>query len=398
MKIFIAAIGSYGDINFLVSLGDTLNRRGHDVIMLAAEEVRERVLSGNVKFHSIISQEQLDSKERRPTSPVNGEKKIDEGSLIQIMVLAIEETYQYIKNHYEPNNTITIGTSSGFGLKYVRDKLGIPAIEMAYSPISPKELQKSYGDKFDQSVGPLLEKYRQDFGLSPLEGSYYQWITTFDRKIGAYPEWFANALETEDLNPAKPTSYVFFCPDDNSDISAELEEFLSQGEPPIAFTFGTYSIAIQDLFIAAVEACQILGKRGVFLTRYPEQLPTCLPKDIFKIDYVSLKNLLPRVNAIVHHGGAGTIGQAFRAGTPQIVTPRGFDQFDNAARVVNLGAGLRIYRADFTGKNLALTIQELLESPTIQKRSKAFSDQLKSVDSNKEICDMVETFANELIG
>ncbi len=50
--------------------------------------------------------------------------------------------------------------------------------------------------------------------------------------------------------------------------------------------------------------------------------------------------LVPRLAALVHHGGIGTTAQAMRAGVPQLITPFAHDQFDNAARVERLGSHL----------------------------------------------------------
>ena len=50
-------------------------------------------------------------------------------------------------------------------------------------------------------------------------------------------------------------------------------------------------------------------------------------------------HLLPRVAAIVHHGGAGTTAAAFRAGIPQVVVPHMVDQPYWGRRVRSLGCG-----------------------------------------------------------
>ena len=46
------------------------------------------------------------------------------------------------------------------------------------------------------------------------------------------------------------------------------------------------------------------------------------------------------MDAIVHHGGAGTTGSALRAGVPSIITPCAFDQPEIAAKVERQGGGI----------------------------------------------------------
>jgi vancomycin aglycone glucosyltransferase len=61
--------------------------------------------------------------------------------------------------------------------------------------------------------------------------------------------------------------------------------------------------------------------------------------DCFAIGEVNQQALFQRVDAVIHHGGAGTTTTATRAGTPQVVVPQYGDQPYWAGRVVDLGIG-----------------------------------------------------------
>ena len=93
------------------------------------------------------------------------------------------------------------------------------------------------------------------------------------------------------------------------------------------------------MFGKALEVCRVLGKRGIFLTRYSHQLPTPLPPSVQVCEFAAFLGLFPLCAAVVHHGGIGTVAKALATGTPQLILPMAFDQFDNAARVKSLGAG-----------------------------------------------------------
>ena len=43
--------------------------------------------------------------------------------------------------------------------------------------------------------------------------------------------------------------------------------------------------------------------------------------------FVDYSCLLPRCSAMVHHGGAGTVAAALRAGIPSVICPLHFDQY-----------------------------------------------------------------------
>src|SRR5206468_2618186 len=106
---------------------------------------------------------------------------------------------------------------------------------------------------------------------------------------------------------------------------------------------------VDPVALLEVNAARI--ERG--LHPLPTLMPPDLPPAIFWQDYVPLRAVLPRVAALVHHGGIGTTAEALRAATPQLVAPLAHDQFDNAARVTALGAGHGLRAAKLDAARLA---------------------------------------------
>ena len=121
----------------------------------------------------------------------------------------------------------------------------------------------------------------------------------------------------------------------------------------------------ESFFRTAVEVCRLLGRRGVLLTRYHEQLPTSLPESVCHFDYLPLSQLLPHCAAIVHHGGVGTTAQAFACGTPQLIMPMAFDQPDNAARAERLGVSRTLSPRAFRPPAAARLLAELIGRPAV---------------------------------
>ncbi|HVZ32081.1 MAG TPA: nucleotide disphospho-sugar-binding domain-containing protein, partial [Polyangiaceae bacterium] len=80
------------------------------------------------------------------------------------------------------------------------------------------------------------------------------------------------------------------------------------------------------------------------------------------VSYAELASLLPRSALFVHHGGIGSTARAFEAGVPQIISPRGFDQPDNARRARELGVAHVIERHALSGPNLARAARMLWAS------------------------------------
>lgn len=129
---------------------------------------------------------------------------------------------------------------------------------------------------------------------------------------------------------------------------------------------GTANVSSQAFFEASVQACQLSGRRGLLLTQEATQLPAMLPPHVAHFGCVPFQALLPRLAALVHHGGIGTTSQALRAGTPQLVRPMGFDQFDNARRAVTLGVARQLLPRRYQPAAVVRALDELTTQPSVR--------------------------------
>jgi UDP:flavonoid glycosyltransferase YjiC (YdhE family) len=136
----------------------------------------------------------------------------------------------------------------------------------------------------------------------------------------------------------------------------------------------------QRFFHSAAQACALLGRRGVLLTRYPEQLPAKLPAGVIHCDYAPFSQLLRRATCLVHHGGIGSTSQALAAGIPQLIMPMAHDQYDNAARIQRLGLGMTLATTRFTPRRLARQLSKLLENHTIVHNARTAATRLEPSD------------------
>lgn len=59
----------------------------------------------------------------------------------------------------------------------------------------------------------------------------------------------------------------------------DLESFMNEGEAPIVFTPGSAITYARAFFQTAADACRMLGRRGILVTRFPDQLPDELARN-----------------------------------------------------------------------------------------------------------------------
>ena len=238
----------------------------------------------------------------------------------------------------------------------------------------------------DWLVCGKLNRFRAELGLPPVR-RLFQWWNSPQQVIALFPDWYGP--KQADWPPQFETTA--FPRPALGDLPAEVAEYCRAGEPPIVFTFGTGMKHGAAKFRYAIEACAKLGRRGILLTKYPEQLSEALPDTIRHFPFAPFAALFPGCAAVVHHGGVGTTAAALAAGTPQVILPFAFDQEDNGDRVTRLGVGAYVKPRRINAATLTAALRKVL-SPEIGARCRALAPRCAG-DGLEMAADLVEAFA-----
>ena len=250
-------------------------------------------------------------------------------------------------------------------LRTVHDPLTVGSLNVpTWLPRSLRRALWRAIDRFwiDPDLLPGLNAVRTTQGLKPMASFLPHMESASDASVGLFPAWFAGrqpdwpATFVEGHFPLRTTSPLQRLP-------AALEDFLVAGDAPIAFTPGTGYRHAAGYFENALSVLRALGKRGLFLTAYGDQVPGPLPPEVRWQPCAPFDLLLPRVALLVHHGGIGTTAEALRAGVRQLILPFAFDQFDNGRRVQHLNAGSVLPASRANARRLQREIVQLLARP-----------------------------------
>lgn len=101
------------------------------------------------------------------------------------------------------------------------------------------------------------------------------------------------------------------------------------------------------------------------------------PGTIYSIDAVPHDWLFPRIQGVVHHGGAGTTAAGLRAGLPTIVKPFFGDQRFWGQRLEDLGVGLCLVK--LTVDRLADAIRTITQNKVLVHKAAALGETLRQV-------------------
>ncbi len=118
-----------------------------------------------------------------------------------------------------------------------------------------------------------------------------------------------------------------------------MEEFLNSGKPPVFIGFGSNPVSRPEKYNQIFDKVSKATNQRLIVSRGWADLPENNTSDVLYVGEMPFESLFPRLAAIVHHGGTGTMAAAARAGIPQVAFPFMADQFENRKRIVQLGLG-----------------------------------------------------------
>jgi UDP:flavonoid glycosyltransferase YjiC (YdhE family) len=111
-----------------------------------------------------------------------------------------------------------------------------------------------------------------------------------------------------------------------------------------------------------------------------------LPGNVTPTPYLPQSRILPGVDLVVSHGGAGSTLGAIMHGLPHLVLPgHGLSQMSNADAVQRLGAGVQLAPSERDGAHLAASVHLLLGEPAYARAARTIRDQLRRLASPGEV-------------
>ena len=235
-------------------------------------------------------------------------------------------------------------------------RAGIPYVTSGYGPLPPPAL-------LEAATETIAEQW-EDAGLQArgLFAPYY---------LDPCPPLLQRSERVDvDVHPVRltpapappvphdaPTVYVTFGTVWNHD-EALIHNLLSafDGRPEQAFaTLGAHAITIGEL-----------------------------PPNVDVHGFVPQAEVLPRCDAVIAHGGSGTMLGALAHGLPLLLFPQGADQFDNAALVEAAGAG-------FTQSPLEpLGLDRLLGDAGLRRGAQAVAAELAAMPEPAAAIELLE--------
>lgn len=413
-------IGSRGDVQPYLALGQGLIAAGHTVTLVTAGDFR-----GLCEQHGV------------PLAPISlniyammnneaGLQAMESGNLLgffrkmmsQIMP-AIEQTAREVIALCQDADLILTSSLMLFVAAALRDKFGIPFVPTYPQPTLPTRDFPSFTAPAAPAWFPFKRTYNLLTHYALLHLMYQMFrkpgdavrtkmlgisrmspvLDLTEAFTGDFPILFGYSPAvippmSDMIRSARLTGY-WFAQLPAWQPPADLVAFLEAGAAPVYIGFGSMTDrdpeALTRLIAAAVAQT---GQRAVLLSGWGGIGKLHLPDMIHVVESVSHEWLLPRMAAAVHHGGAGTTAASLRAGLPTVIVPFIADQPFFGARVHALGVGpAPIPRKQLTADKLAMAIQAAVSDKQMRAKAAALGECIRAEDGVGEAVRLIEVYA-----
>jgi UDP:flavonoid glycosyltransferase YjiC (YdhE family) len=382
MHAILASFGTDGDVIPYIGLGARLRARGHRVTVAVPEGYEPLIAQEGLEFAPLISKAESDQLFLNPDfwHPIKG-------GLIGARWGAklIGRQYDLLAQLAADRDAVLVASVAIFAARLVHDKLRRPLASLILQPwmirsviappilpgfTLPAGLPAVVGNAYwrtingigDLLTGREVNDVRRRLRLPPVR-CVFDWWYSPQCVLGLFPEWYGPP-QKDWLKQIRLCGFSHYGGSSKSDLPDALKDFLRSGEKPIVITFGTGMMHARDMYSACIDACRMLGKRAIALTKFPAQLPHPLPPGAMYCTFAPFQKLFPLCEAVIHHGGIGTISKAMAAGVPQLVLPIAYDQEDNARRAVGLGVAAMLPKGRRGGQDIANALSALLSART----------------------------------
>lgn len=369
-KVLLAACGTRGDVQPFLALAVALRRHGHHPLLAAPSSYASDAAAYGVDFAAI------DDGPTRILEDTATRRIIDKGlmgvrgkiaaarAVARLKKLLIAPLRDVAAIAHDHGDVAAVVHSAAFPAQHVADMLDVPAVVVALQPgwiptdafpcqllplpQVPRFLNRStYALVTAAQRSREVERWRaSELGLAPRRHGARRWLRDPEGRRRPVLQSFSRHITPVDPawgDAVRTTGFWFLPARPDWTPPRELTRFLDEGPPPVYVGFGSMTGTQARRNNALVtEAVRRTGVRAVIATGWggigASASDSGPPShDVLTIEQAPHDWLFPRMAAIVHHGGPGTVGAALAAGRPQVLCPHMGDQTHWSARMGALG-------------------------------------------------------------
>lgn len=413
LNITMVTMGSTGDVRPYVLLGEKLKNRGYHITIAAFSSFGGMITDAGLEFFPLSgSAEELITSVLGPeTNGINYLPKICKNLRLVIPDL--------LKSLDESCRTADAMICNYFGSVYysIAEKYNIPCIQTHFFPMDPTASIPMSSFR-NQNLGPVFNRFTYKIGYLAvgtvekiLLSDWREESRVAKRKAATHPVYRIGDHEIPVLYAISPavfpkppewpdsiymSGYWFDSAPGSWQPPEDLREFLSSGKPPVYIGFGSMrSGNMNKLLTMILRALHAAGLRAVICGGLSGRTHSSGGR-IYFIDRIPHDWLFPRVSAVIHHGGAGTVASGLRWGRPTWVLPFAGDQPFWGEQIHRIGCGPRpVSRNRLTVRNLTKGLIDLTTRPEYKRNAADIAACLAEENGTETAVNLIEQFIRD---
>ncbi|KAF5664929.1 UDP-glucose,sterol transferase [Fusarium circinatum] len=377
LNIVIQVVGSRGDVQPFIALGNELQRHGHRVRLATHNTFEKFVLESGLEFFPVGGDPaELMAYMVKNPGLIPSMKSLAAGEIQKKrdMVQWMLEEFWHSCLRPDPQTGLPfvadaiIANPPSFAHIHCAQALGIPVHLMFTMPWSdtraflhPLANLKNVGSDPQLgnyiSLGDIINKWRKSIDLEEV-AMFDAPMLTKTLKIPFTYCWSpALVPKPADWEPYIDVCSFFFRDPPQYYPPTDLAQFLQNGPPPVYIGFGSIVLDNPEKVIGVIlDSVQATGARAIISKGWSDL----------------------HVAAVIHHGGAGTTACGLRNGKPTTIVPFFGDQPFWGQMVANAGAGpAPIPHTELTVDKLAAAIR-YCPSPQAAAAATTIADKMAS--------------------
>lgn len=380
----------FGHVSPTLSIGASLIARGHEVRWIGVIPVdHAHIPQGGAYIYP--EQELLEHQEELQKIL----KRQDDGpscSGPEVMKLALEETYVPIARIMMPSvcnvieqwkPDVVINDCISFAGALAAYIKGIPCVTT--TPVPPDVMGDTAvtAPKIFEWQENLIKGLQQEFGV------YGNEIVIHSHRMNLVFTSLEFAGITDPMPHMKFVGPVKGRP---NHAAFDWERLEKATGPKIFVSLGTLLVDIRaaffqkliDAFADAPVTIVAATNPGIF-EKWPD--------NFIVSGFVPQAELMPKMDAVICHGGFNTVNDTFMNGLPMLITPIAYDHFHTAKLIENAGCGIKIRYKRLRAEDLKTAIFELLNNPAYKAAALKIKQTFTEAGGNDRAVQLLEEFA-----
>jgi len=416
LNIGIFTYGTRGDVQPYIALALGLINKGHQVIIAAPENFKELVEEFDIDFHPLYgnAEEMMNGPEGQYLLKSENTIKLIKHFYKLLSQAKVPLRKSYIEGFNKVDfiiaNAATIPITSAIAEKQNK-KLAItyfmpPVIPTAEFPLADFDfLNFPLYNKLTYKLVHLLfwkfmksevNEFRQELGLPALKENLLAHVDK-EKPLDLYCLSSTLIARPKDWDSHHKITGFLTVPEREKvkqyhDDSPGLNDWLQQGDKPIYMGFGSNGVGNTGKFVHAInEILTKTNQRVLFCTGWAQFDNLPVHQNLFVTKYVNHTTVLPRCNAGVFHGGAGTLAAMLRNDLPVIIISFYTDQPTWGKIIERLGLGAHIPVKKLTAEKLISAIKKVNASE-VRNRVAIIGEQIRNENGLENAVNEIEKF------